>query len=154
MNCSDPEEEPESEVDLTSFLERQKAADLNTPILGTSSAHTPTSPSSSSLHPSKGQDGKDEDGDGIDRDLERLILTTRLASGKQAGKQADERKNNKQVLEWDEEMESMQREKVAAEAMRGAHMLVEKSNCSSTQPYLIYTINDPHKTRSKRTTAG
>ena len=59
-----------------------------------------------------------EDDGEVDHELEETMIAARSgASGSVAAAQS--RKNKKQVLEWDQQMEDMQREKKAAEAMRG-----------------------------------
>lgn len=61
--------------------------------------------------------GTSNEGEEVDTDLELLMSTAHL--GFNSGARAVDRKNKKGVLEWDEGMEAMQREKLAAEAMRG-----------------------------------
>ena len=108
----DPDEEPEPEVDLTAFLERQRAATSEDPsIPGTSSKSPPLQQDTGALGP--------EEGDGIDHELEQMMRAASLDGARKNYKTANSRKNNKQVLEWDDEMEKMQREKTAAEALRG-----------------------------------
>ena len=72
-------------------------------------------PGTAQSHHHKNIGGEANDDD-VDHDLAAFMSSTRL------GKSPDSRhrKGNKQVLEWDDDMETMQREKKAAEAMRGA----------------------------------
>jgi hypothetical protein len=75
----------------------------------------------------------------VDYELERMMLSVQIG-GRKGGAQALplNRKNNKQVLEWDEEMETMQREKTAAEAMRGMLCLLNFSSSVVLKPYTLY----------------
>ena len=66
-------------------------------------------------------DGRNAQDDGeVDHELEQMMISMQVGGNKKNGQISSlNRKDNKQTLEWDEEMETMQREKNAAEAMRG-----------------------------------
>lgn len=117
----DPEDEPEPEVDLSAFLERQRATlDQEQNSIASSSTLSqdlngrPKNILSSSSSPLVGTETQDDE---IDHELEQMMNATHVNS--KTSDAAHSRKNNKQVLEWDQSMEEMQREKKAAEAMRG-----------------------------------
>lgn len=66
-------------------------------------------------------DGRNAQDDGeVDHELEQMMISMQVGGNKKNGQISSlNRKDNKQTLEWGEEMETMQREKNAAEAMRG-----------------------------------
>ena len=124
--CTDPDEEPEPGVDLSAFLEKQRtrasaddAGDIS--IIGAASANHPAKGASTSAGVNVGYDASSAQDEGeVDYELERMMFSVQMGGRKgNAQTLSLNRKNNKQVLEWDEEMETMQREKTAAEAMRG-----------------------------------
>lgn len=94
-------------MDLTTFLERQRREDNDKRTLP-----GPSNPT----HTSTQLNLEDDE---VDHDLERLMSSVHL--GNNSGAIATNRKNRKEVLQWDEDMEAMQREKLATEAMRGIH---------------------------------
>ncbi|KXN83188.1 hypothetical protein AN958_01702 [Leucoagaricus sp. SymC.cos] len=90
---SDGEPIVEPEVDLSSFLERQRLDDEHGPSLGSEPA------------------AQAEDDDDIDHTLDHI------KSGPQQRRlQTTQKKGKTQQLKWDKELESMAREKAAAEA--------------------------------------
>jgi hypothetical protein len=117
-------------VDLSAFLEKQRtragiddADELH--ITGEASPNRPTGVRSGSGGANINYDGQNE-GE-IDYDLERMMRSVQMGGSKKNARILPlHQKNNKQVLPWDQEMEAMQREKRAAEAMRGI---------SFTQPF-------------------
>lgn len=117
---TDHNDEQEPEVDLSAFLEKQRtrisAGDVDElPIIGITPSNHPTDmPGPEGSHTSYGGHNA-QDEEEVDRDLERMISSSK----KNAQMSPLHRKNNKQVVEWDQEMETMQREKRATEAMRG-----------------------------------
>jgi hypothetical protein len=107
---SDQESEPE--FDLSGFLALQRArADTEndhsqiSPLASTTPAH------SHSLR-NVGEEASDDD---VDHTLAALMSSSRPRNGVDS----EVRKGNKRVVEWGEDMETMQRETKAAEAMRG-----------------------------------
>lgn len=90
---SDGEPVVEPEVDLTSFLERQRLSDEQGPSL----LSRPT--------------GQSDDENDIDHSLAHITSNPNQMRLQTAGK-----KGKKEELKWDEELESMAREKAAAEA--------------------------------------
>jgi len=142
--CADPDEEPEPGVDLSAFLEKQRArasADANDlSIIGAASANPPAKGASTSAGVNTSYDASSTQDEGeVDHELEKMMLSVQIG-GRKGGAQAlpFDRKNNKQVLEWDEEMEAMQREKTAAEAMRGMPPLLHLSSSVVLEPYTLY----------------
>lgn len=87
----------EPEVDLSNFMERQRITDEKDASLGVEPV------------------GQQEDEDDVDHALDHI--TAGVKSNRQ---QIAPKKGKVQTLEWDEELESMAREKAAAEATRGS----------------------------------
>ncbi len=96
MTIGEPIVEPE--VYLSSFFERQRISDEKGASLGAEPV---------------GQ--QDEDEDDVDHTLDHITSGTKTNRQQVAPK-----KGKVQTLEWDEELESMAREKAAAEATKGS----------------------------------
>lgn len=91
----------------------------SSPVIGTSMRSDATSGKAKNTLVSSGSSGMVDDHDAVDHELEDMMNAVHSTVSRTADV-AHSRKNNKQMLEWDEEMEEMQRAKIAAEAMRGA----------------------------------
>ncbi|KAG8922795.1 hypothetical protein FRC02_011613 [Tulasnella sp. 418] len=89
--------EPEPEVDLSSFIEKQKLSDASSPILSLSSGNTK-------------KIGPDIDDDDIDHTLDHLFPSS---------SKSHNNKGKHEVIEWDEEVEAMKQAKEQAEAHWG-----------------------------------
>jgi len=114
-------EEEEPEVDLSSFLERQRLDDSTPPTLS----------------PPDGADPEDD----IDHTL--ISRTSRYTTA------APNKKGQIQQIEWDKEMEDLQREKASAEAARDlkARFRGEKPNTSRYAKGVI--LADPELQKNK-----
>ena len=93
-------EEPESEVDIDSFLEKQRSK-------------ITAQDTSSSPNPPEGENNEDEEDDDVDHTIGPI-------QGTRAQVDDGGKKSKKQVIEWDAQMEEMAREKEKADAVRGA----------------------------------
>lgn len=110
--AEDPDAEPEPEIDISSFLAKQRA------VLAPET--NDTTPVTVSTAPSTGITLKeDDDDDDVDHTLSHLLSSKMKTSASSTSKA---RKGKQQEIEWDSSMEQMAQEKSKADAVRGTYL--------------------------------
>ncbi|KAF9515138.1 hypothetical protein BS47DRAFT_1484705 [Hydnum rufescens UP504] len=122
---SDQESEPE--VDLSGFLALQRARP------DTENDHLQISPLTSTT-PALSRSLKNVGEEASDDDVDHTLAVLMSSSGLRKSADSEVRKGNKRVVEWGEDMETMQRETKAAEAMRDLKSRLQGSSKFGSPP--------------------